>query len=152
MKKGLLLFGALCLQIALFAQIPTGRPAGAGSQNMGHFYGKVVDANKKGIDGASVQLKGSKYDPVAKKATEVILGTMITAANGDFSFDNLAVMGNFKLIISGLGYKKLEKQISFNIKPNGNPQDMMAMVGPIATMTLEAQEKHERRERVHRDD
>ena len=128
MKKGLLLFGALCLQIALFAQVPTGRPAGAGSQNMGHFYGKVVDANKKGIDGASVQLKGSKFDPVAKKATEVILGTMITAANGDFSFDNLAIMGNFKLIISGLGYKKIEKQISFNIKPNGNPQDMMAMV------------------------
>ncbi len=53
---------------------------------------------------------------------------MFTATNGDFSFENLSVMGNFKLIVSGIGFKKLEKQISFNFKPNGNPQDMMALV------------------------
>jgi len=130
MKQLTIIFSALLIQATLFAQVPTGRPAGAGggSMNMGHFYGKVVDANKKGIDGATVQLKGSKFDPTTKKATEVILGTMISAANGDFSFDNLSVMGNFKLVISGIGYKKLEKQISFNLKPNGNPQDMMALV------------------------
>ncbi len=130
MKQLTIIFSALLIQATLFAQIPTGRPpgAGGGSMNMGHFYGKVVDANKKGSDGATVQLKGSKYDPATKKASEVILGTMISAANGDFSFDNLSVMGNFKLVISGIGYKKLEKQISFNLKPNGNPQDMMALV------------------------
>ena len=127
MKKLSILFSALLIQVTLIAQIPTGRPSG-GNMNMGHFYGKVVDANKKGIDGATVQLKGSKFDPVTKKASEVILATMITASNGDFSFDNLSVMGNFKLIISGVGYKKLEKQISFNLKSNGNPQDMMALV------------------------
>jgi outer membrane receptor protein involved in Fe transport len=130
MKQLTIIFSALLIQVTLFAQIPTGRPAGAGggSMNVGHFYGKIVDANKKGIDGATVQLKGSKFDPATKKASEVILGTMISAANGDFSFDNLSVMGNFKLVISGIGYKKLEKQISFNLKPNGNPQDMMALV------------------------
>jgi outer membrane receptor protein involved in Fe transport len=130
MKQLTIIFSALLIQATLFAQIPTGRPAGAGggSMNVGHFYGKIVDANKKGIDGATVQLKGSKFDPATKKASEVILGTMISAANGDFSFDNLSVMGNFKLVISGIGYKKLEKQISFNLKPNGNPQDMMALV------------------------
>jgi outer membrane receptor protein involved in Fe transport len=130
MKQLTIIFSALLIQATLFAQIPTGRPAGAGggSMNVGHFYGKIVDANKKGIDGATVQLKGSKFDPTTKKASEVILGTMISAANGDFSFDNLSVMGNFKLVISGIGYKKLEKQISFNLKPNGNPQDMMALV------------------------
>lgn len=128
MKQLLILAGFLLTQSLSFAQVPTGRPSGAGNMNMGHFYGKVVDANKKGIDGASVQLKGSKFDPVTKKASEVILGTMITAANGDFSFENLSVMGNFKLIISGIGFKKFEKQISFNLKPNGNPQDMMALV------------------------
>ena len=129
MKQLIILFSALIIQMSSFAQIPTGRPAGAGgSMNMGHFYGKVVDANKKGIDGATVQLKGSKFDPATKKASEVTLGTMITASNGDFSFDNLSVMGNFKLIISGVGYKKYEKQISFNLKSNGNPQDMMALV------------------------
>ena len=129
MKQLTILFSALLIQMTSFAQIPTGRPAGAGgSMNMGHFYGKVVDANKKGIDGATVQLKGSKFDPATKKASEVTLATMITASNGDFSFDNLSVMGNFKLIISGVGYKKYDKQISFNLKSGGNPQDMMALV------------------------
>jgi outer membrane receptor protein involved in Fe transport len=112
-----------------FAQYPGAATRGAGaSSNMGHFYGKIVDANKKGVDGASVQLKGSKFDPATKKATEVILGTLITASNGDFSFVNLPIMGNFKLIVSGVGYKKFEKQISFNFKPNASPQEMMALV------------------------
>ena len=100
MKQLLIFAGFLLTQSLTFAQVPTGRPSTGGNMNMGHFYGKVVDANKKGIDGATVQLKGSKFDPTTKKASEVILGTMITAANGDFSFDNLSVMGNFKLIIS----------------------------------------------------
>lgn len=128
MKQLIIIAGFLFTQTLSFAQVPTGRPNGGGNMNMGHFYGKVVDANKKGIDGASVQLKGSKFDPATKKASEVTLGTMITTANGDFSFENLSVMGNFKLIISGIGFKKLEKQLSFNLKQNGNPQDMMALV------------------------
>ena len=118
------------LNVNVFAQIPNmGAARGAGaSANMGHFYGKIIDANKKGVDGASVQLKGSKFDPATKKSTEVILGTMITASNGDFSFENLSIMGNFKLVVSGVGFKKLEKQISFNFKPNSTPQEMMALV------------------------
>ena len=123
-----------CLLLsAAFGQVPGmggARGAGAAANNMGHFYGKVVDANNKGIDGVTLQLKGSKFDPVTKKTTEVILGTMLSASNGDFSFENLPVMGNFKLIVSGIGYKKLEKTLSFNMKmaPGQSMQDMMAMV------------------------
>lgn len=115
------------LQFNLQAQIP-GR--GAGTTNMGRFYGKVIDANKKGIDGATLQLKGTSFNPTTKKSTETIVGTMISAQNGDFNFENLSIMGNFKLIISAIGYKKIEKQIAFNIKMNGNanPQNMMALV------------------------
>jgi outer membrane receptor protein involved in Fe transport len=130
MKYTLLFLGCLFVaQLNSFAQFPGGgaRPGG-GNMNLGHFYGKVVDANKKGIDGATVQLKGSKFDPATKKTTETIVGTMITAANGDFSFDNLSIMSPYKLVITGIGFKKFEKQISFNFKPNGNPQDMMALV------------------------
>ena len=62
MKQLIILFSAIIIQTSSFAQIPTGRPpAAGGSMNMGHFYGKVVDANKKGVDGATVQLKGSKF-------------------------------------------------------------------------------------------
>ena len=132
MKNILLFLGCLWIaQMNAIAQIPGGaRPAG-GNMNMGHFYGKVVDANKKGIDGITIQLKSNKFDPATKKTTEVILGTMISASNGDFSFENLPIMGaSFKLVFSGIGYKKLEKPVSFNIKMNGGQsmQEMMAMV------------------------
>jgi len=114
------------------AQIPAaaGARASGANMNQGHFYGKVVDENKKGIEGVTLQIKGSKFDPVTKKTTEAILGTMLTATNGDFSFESLPVMGNFKLSISSVGYKKLEKQLSFGIKMGGGQsmQEMMALV------------------------
>ena len=133
MKNILLILGCLFVaQINSFAQIPgAAARAGGGNMNMGRFYGKVVDANKKGIDGITIQLKNNKFDPSTKKTTEVIAGTMISASNGDFSFENLSIMGaSYKLVFTGIGYKKLEKQVSFNIKmnPGGNMQDMLAMV------------------------
>jgi outer membrane receptor protein involved in Fe transport len=132
MKKIILFVGCLFVaQINLFAQFPGAARAGGGNMNMGHFYGKVVDANKKGIDGITIQLKSNKFDPATKKTTEVNLGTMISATNGDFSFENLPIMGaSFKLVFTGIGYKKLEKSVSFNLKMNGgqNMQEMMAMV------------------------
>jgi outer membrane receptor protein involved in Fe transport len=132
MKYISILVFAFLLQTNSFAQYPgaAARGMGAGATNMGHFYGKIVDASNKGVDGVTLQLKGTKFDPATKKSTESILGTMLSAANGDFSFENLPVMGNFKLVVSGVGYKKLEKPLSFNLKmgPGQNMQDMMAMV------------------------
>jgi len=120
----------LSIEISSFAQMPAGARPGGGNMNLGHFYGKIVDGNKKGIEAATLQIKGAKFDPATKKATESILGTMLTAANGDFSFENLPLMGNFKLTISGVGYKKIEKQISFGIKMGGGQsmQEMMSMI------------------------
>lgn len=124
----------ILLQFNSFAQMPGmsgARGAGGGAaSNVGHFYGKIVDINNKGLDGITLQLKGNKFDLATKKSAEVILGTMLSATNGDFSFENLPVMGNFKLIISGIGFKKLEKTLSFNLKMGAgqNMQDMLAMV------------------------
>lgn len=119
----------------LFAQFPPGgRPSGAGGQNMniGHLYGKIVDEKTgKGIDGATVQLVGNKFDTVTKKMKQVILNTQITKAIGDFSFENLAVFGNFQLKVSSLGYKPLTQTVGFGMKmppPGGNFQQMMGMV------------------------
>ncbi len=132
MKKIILFAFLFCAtQLNSFAQYPTGAAkAAGGNMNMGRFYGKIVDGNKKGIEGATLQIKGSKFDPVTKKSTETILGTQLSASNGDFSFENLPIMGNFKLSISGIGFKKLDKTISFNVKmtPGQNMQDMMAAV------------------------
>jgi len=119
------------------AQMPgmMGARNGSGGQNMniGHFYGKAVDSKTgKGVEGVTVQLKGNKFDTVTKKMKEAILGTVITPANGDFSFDGLPVFGNFKLIMSSLGYKNLEKSINFGIKmptdrSAGNMQQLLGM-------------------------
>jgi len=132
MKNLYIVISFLCIQMSAYAQYPAaaGARAGGANMNQGHFYGKIVDAKKKGIEGVTLQIKGSKFDPVTKKTTEVILGTMLTAANGDFSFESLPVMGNFKLSISSVGYKKLEKQLSFGIKMGGGQsmQEMMALV------------------------
>jgi len=132
MKYIYIFFFAILTQLNSNAQYPgagAAKGAGAGG-NMGHFYGKVVDQNNKGLEGITLQLKGNKFDPATKKATEAILGTMLSASNGDFSFENLSVMGNFKLVVTGVGYKKLEKEISFNVKMGAgqNMQDMLAMV------------------------
>ena len=132
MKNIYILISFLMIQTSLLAQIPPTVAARTGGANMnqGHFYGKIVDANKKGIDGVTLQIKGTKFDPASKKTSEVILGTMLTSANGDFSFENLPLMGNFKLSISCIGYKKLEKQLNFGIKMGGGQsmQEMMALV------------------------
>ena len=133
MKNIYILISFVLIQMSANAQIPAaaaGARVGGATMNQGHFYGKIVDENKKGIEGVTLQIKGSKFDPITKKTTEAILGTMLTAANGDFSFINLPVMGNFKLNISSIGYKKLVKELSFGIKMGGG-QSMQAMMALV---------------------
>jgi len=114
-----------------FSQMPTGRPGGGATQNtnMGHFYGKIVDKQTgKGIEGATVLLVGSKFDPATKKMKEANLKTLITESNGDFSLEDLPIMGKFKLKISAIGYKAIEQPVAFDFKPGGDRTAMMAAV------------------------
>ncbi len=110
----------------------TGGGRGFGSQmNIGHFYGKIVDnKTNKGIAGVTIQLKGNKFDTATKQLKEAILKTVITENNGDFSLDGLMVFGNFKFKATTVGYKNLEKQLSFGIKkPDaGATPDMQLMM------------------------
>ncbi|MFN5362579.1 MAG: outer membrane beta-barrel protein [Bacteroidota bacterium] len=117
------------------AQFPTGgRPPGAGGQNMnmGHLYGKIVDEKTgKGIDGATVQLIGNRFDSVTRKMKQAILKTQITKSKGDFSFENLSIFGNFQLKVSSLGYKAITQAVGFGMKmppAGGNMQQMMGMI------------------------
>ena len=131
---------------SVIAQFPGGGRPGGGAQggqnmNMGHFYGKIIDKSNKGVEAVTVQLTGSRFDTATKKMKEAIMGTTITKANGEFSFDNLPVFGNFTLKMSAIGYKSLEKQIKFDLKMpqpgsnasgsgqgGGNMQNMLGMV------------------------
>lgn len=137
MRNFLVLICIFLVSVTANSQYPGmgGRPGGvAGANqntNIGHFYGKIVDTKNKAIEGVTVLLKGNKFDTATNKMKEATLGTLITKANGDFTFDNLSLFGNYKLILSSLGYKNLNQVISFGIKfPQGGAPDftkIMAM-------------------------
>lgn len=110
------------------AQPPgVGRPGGnAQNMNMGRFYGKVVDGQTgKPVDAASIQLIQNKFDTVLKKRVETVVSGMLTAANGDFSLENLPIMAQFKLKITAIGYTLYEQPLKFEMKPGGDMSQMM---------------------------
>lgn len=84
---------------------------GFGKQmNVGHFYGRVIDAKtKKGIEFATVQLTQSRMDSVTQQPKDVVVAGQLTKTNGDFSLENLSVMGEYKLQITAMGYGLYEK-------------------------------------------
>lgn len=137
--KYLFLFATTLLSITQsFAQYPGAGNRGGGARgganmNVGHFYGKFVDATtNKPIEGVSVLLYGNKFDSVTKTRKEVVLKTVITAGNGDFSFDGLAIMSTYKLKAMSIGYKNYDKTLKFDIKMGGGDaggNQMEKMIG-----------------------
>src|SRR5882757_6054611 len=113
MIKIWLMFMALVAAWSVEAQAPdmggNGRQRAGGfgggqTANIGHFYGRVVDAKTdKGMDGASVQLIQSKFDTVTRKRKDTVISGMITGRKGNFSLENLPVFGNFRLKITAIG-------------------------------------------------
>lgn len=107
---------ALFIVFNASAQMPSGNRGGASftSMNAGHIYGKVVDSkSNKGVDGASLQLIGNRFDSVNRKMVQYTIKAGITAPNGDFDFDQLPIFGNLTLKISAIGYKATTQTISF---------------------------------------
>ncbi len=104
----------LCLPLLLNAQQPGFDPTKAAN---GRFYGKVVDEKGSGIGYATVKLYGKKIDPSSKQLQEVLLGGQLTAENGDFSLDRIPTVGEFKLVISFIGFTEIEKVVSFGTGP-----------------------------------
>ncbi|UEG49058.1 TonB-dependent receptor [Ferruginibacter lapsinanis] len=97
-----------------FAQF-SGRGGGQ-NLNLGHFYGKILDAStSKPIDAASVQLLQTKFDTATKKKKEIIVAGMLTDKKGEFSLENLPVIAQYKLVISAIGFKPIEQKVQFEI-------------------------------------
>lgn len=100
-----------------------------GQQMNGRFYGRVIDAAKKGVEAASVVLVQERMDTATKQRKEVVVGGMLTENNGDFSIENVPVMGRYKLRITGIGYKPYEQAVAFD-RPNrtggGDPSAMLS--------------------------
>jgi len=128
-----ILFTAMLLLTAhsLFAQMPGGR-AGGQNMNVGHFYGKVVDAANKGIEAVSVQLIQNKYDTATKKRKDVIVSGMLTTKKGEFSLENLPVMAQYRLKITAIGFKTIEQKIAFDLNMAGaKPGDYSSLLNGV---------------------
>lgn len=93
-----------------------GRRAGQNT-NVGHFYGRIVDAKtNKGVDGATVELLRSRYDSVSQTQKQVVVQGQTTKANGDFSFEDLPVFGNYTLKVTAVNYSETDIPVKFDIK------------------------------------
>ncbi|HSK12592.1 MAG TPA: TonB-dependent receptor family protein, partial [Phnomibacter sp.] len=106
----------LCTTLFLNAQPPAGMGGGfgGGMGQSGRFYGKIVDAGSgKAIPAASVQLVSSKFNMAKRAMVDTLLTGQLTPNNGDFSLENIPIIGEYKLRISAIGYKPYEQKVSF---------------------------------------
>ena len=105
MKHFLLLITFTWLLFTLNAQVSTG--IGAPKKAL-RVYGKVIDAKtKKGLDAISVQIIKTLKETIK----DSIVAGMFTRPNGDFSFENITPGDSTKIVITAIGYKKLQQPI-----------------------------------------
>ncbi|MBS1601771.1 MAG: carboxypeptidase regulatory-like domain-containing protein, partial [Bacteroidetes bacterium] len=121
MRNTWLLLLVMAVSQVGFAQVPGGgggrRGPGGQVPAIGHFYGKIVDGKTgKGMDGASVQLIQSKFNPATNARKDTVIAGMITHRNGEFSLENLPIFGNFRLTISAIGYTTYDQKVAFDLK------------------------------------
>ncbi|MBX2887587.1 MAG: TonB-dependent receptor [Ferruginibacter sp.] len=139
-------FSFLFMPIFSSAQMPVSAAKGMGGQmmNSGQFYGKLVDAKtNKPIEAASIQLMQNQMDTVSKQRIDKTLGITLSDKKGDFLFDQLPVMGSFKLLVSAVGYKPIEKKIRFDINMgsarNGDYSSMLnAAIKDLGNIKMDA--------------
>lgn len=97
---------------ALAAQQP--QKQNPAQSNNGRLYGKVVDETTgKGLGYASVQLVAMRMDSASGSKKEKVIAGQLTEENGEFSLENLPVMGKFRLKIIFMGYASAEQEVSF---------------------------------------
>jgi len=116
-KKHILSIVILFFSITSFAQMPTGGMGGGGAASkVGHFYGKVIDSvTGKAVPYAVVELMGTKWDSVSKTRIPAVIAGQVCGANGEFSLEQLPIMGKMTLKITFIGYQDYTRPVSFNI-------------------------------------
>lgn len=112
MKKIVFLLMIVLVGTNIFAQMP---PAGMKppANLTAHLYGKITDADGKAMGEATVLLMENKTDSTTKKVKQLLYKSMVTQANGDFSFEDVALRGRYTLKISSIGFKAYEVPVSF---------------------------------------
>src|SRR6185437_5982031 len=112
------------------------------NMNMGHFYGKVVDANtNKPLESATIQLAHSQFDTATKQKKEVVVAALLTDKKGEFSIDKLPVFGNYQITVSSIGHEAYNQPIAFNLKAGGGTDMLSAIDKDLGNIKLQPQAK-----------
>jgi len=132
MRKFLFLLGTVIVCHLSYSQFPAGAGGsrqGGQQMNIGRFYGKIVDSNtNKGIEAVSIQLMQSKFDTVTRKRKDTVLAGMLTTKAGNFSLEGLPVFGNYRLVISAIGYLTREQKVAFQMSGGRDMSQALAGV------------------------
>lgn len=124
-----LLLVLLLASFSTFAQYPQGGRNANPGRNIGRFYGKIVDANTgKPLEAASIQLMQTKMDTATKQPRQTVVAAILSDKKGDFSIDQLALFGNYELLVTSVGHTPFTQKVSFDIQRNGGMSQMMNAV------------------------
>ena len=137
MQKVFALMSFVLFTLAATAQNPTFNRRQGGQMPTGRFYGKVVDAANKAVEAASVTLVTKQMDTATKQTKEAVIGGMLTDKKGNFSVENVPLMGRYTLKVTIIGFKTVEKPVAFDM-PN---REAMANAGGDPTALLGAVDK-----------
>jgi len=109
-----LLAGASYAQMPMMGGMGAGK--GGGKMNIGKFYGKLVDAkDNRPVGNATVVLMNQETDRKTGKKKYVILKGTNSDEKGEFSLDEIPMMGTYKLEITEVGYKTYDKEVYFDL-------------------------------------
>jgi outer membrane receptor protein involved in Fe transport len=100
------------------------------------IYGRLVDANKKGIPSASVEL----YAKVARgngEKKDTLVGVMFSKPNGDFKFTDIPSFAEFQLVVTAVGFEKMELPVMVRQQEHDKPGDMMPVEKDLGNVQLE---------------
>ena len=139
MRRIFLSVMVVLLGINLFAQQPPGgmMPASLGV----HVYGKVTGSDDKPVGNATVLLMQNKPDSATGKTKQLLYKTSVTQANGDFSFEDIPMHGDYVIRISSVGFKEHDVPVTFFDKKAGPPTQMPSTEKDLGRIQLSADEK-----------
>ena len=111
---------------------PPAAPKGANQKQgppptIGRAFGKVTDSAGQPLAQISALVLKSTVDPTTKKKKLVLIKGMETKASGEFDFEDLPIVSQLVVRISGTGYKS--QDLSFMIVPAAAPAATPAPAG-----------------------
>ncbi|CAG0955025.1 MAG: TonB-dependent receptor [Bacteroidetes bacterium] len=106
----------------VFVALTRGLYAQAQNQTKGRFYGKVIDASTgKGMEFATIRLNKEVFDTLTKVKKEELVTGVISQVNGEFTIENVPLLGQYVVIVSAIGYQTKSIKANFPKPQQGKP-------------------------------